>query len=44
MFDPSLPISAEKQKQLSSLLMLYQADSITPQEYHEKRAKILSEP
>jgi len=29
---------------LNALLMLYQADSITPQEYHERRAKILSEP
>ena len=43
-FDPDLPISAEKQKELNALLVLYQADSITPQEYHEKRAKILSEP
>jgi len=43
-YDPSLPISAEKQKELNALLMLYQADSITAQEYHEKRAKILSAP
>ena len=49
---PSLPamtapptgLSASKQQKLDELLQLYRADQITPQEYHERRAKILSEP
>lgn len=44
MYDPNLPISADKQKELNALLMLYEADRVTPEEYHQKRAKILSAP
>lgn len=49
---PSLPpmaapptgVSSAKQQKLDQLLQLYRADQITPQEYHEQRAKILAEP
>jgi len=41
---PPSPIPAEKQKRLQDLLRKYQADEITPQQYHEERAKILAEP
>lgn len=41
---PASPISSSKQQQLESLLQQYRADQITPQQYHEQRAKILSEP
>jgi hypothetical protein len=49
---PSLPplagpptgLSAAKQQKLDQLLQLYRADQITPQEYHDQRAKILAEP
>lgn len=33
-----------KQERLSALLLLYRADKLTPQEYHEQRAKLLAEP
>lgn len=38
---PPLPISAEKQQQLSDLLRRYKADELTPEQYHVERAKIL---
>jgi hypothetical protein len=41
---PALPISADKQKRLADLLARYQADEITPAQYHQERAKILAEP
>jgi len=49
---PSLPplqapparLSAAKQQKLDQLLQLYRSDQITPQEYHDQRAKILAEP
>ena len=41
---PESPIPASKEQQLQQLLDQYRADQITPQDYHEKRAKILSEP
>lgn len=41
---PPSPLSASKQNRLEELLQLYKADQITPQQYHEQRAKILSEP
>jgi len=41
---PPLPISADKQKRLADLLGRYQADEITPAQYHQERAKILAEP
>lgn len=43
MYDPNLPLSAEKQQRLNTLLEKYMADQVTPQEYHEQRAKILAE-
>jgi hypothetical protein len=42
-YDPNLPLSAEKQERLNTLLEKYMADQVTPQEYHEQRAKILAE-
>ena len=33
-----------KQQRLMELLQLYRADKVTPHEYHDKRAKIISEP
>ncbi len=41
---PALPISNEKQQRLAELLKKYKADQISPVQYHEQRAKILSEP
>ncbi len=41
---PPLPISAEKQQKLSDLLRKYKMDEITPEQYHEQRAKILAGP
>lgn len=39
---PPLPITAEQQQKLADLLEQYKADKITPEQYHEQRAKILS--
>jgi hypothetical protein len=41
---PPLPISAAKEMRLQGLLQLYEADQITPAQYHAERAKILAEP
>lgn len=41
---PALPITAGKQARLQALLERYQADQITPEEYHKQRAAILAEP
>jgi len=41
---PPLPISAAKQAQLQTLLEKYEADQITPEQYHTERARILAEP
>jgi hypothetical protein len=41
---PPLPISADKQSRLADLLRKYQADQLTPEQYHQQRAKILAEP
>ncbi len=41
---PPSSISSGKQQKLDALLQQYKADQITPQEYHEQRAKILAEP
>ena len=41
---PAPTISPAKQQQLQELLQLYQADKISPQDYHDRRAKILAEP
>jgi hypothetical protein len=41
---PALPISSDKHTRLNDLLRRYQADQITPEQYHQARAKILAEP
>jgi len=41
---PPLNISAEKQQRLAELLRRYQADEVTPAQYHQERAKILAQP
>jgi hypothetical protein len=41
---PDLPISADKQQRLADLLQKYKADEISPEQYHQQRAKILAEP
>jgi hypothetical protein len=41
---PSTGLSAAKEQKLNELLNQYRADQITPQQYHEQRAKILAEP
>ena len=41
---PPTGLSSTKQEKLDHLLQLYRADQITPQEYHDQRAKILAEP
>ena len=41
---PPLPYSADKQAQLDALLVKYQADQISPEEYHKQRAAILAQP
>jgi hypothetical protein len=41
---PPLPISAAKQQQLAALLAQYEADQISPEEYHKQRAAILAGP
>jgi membrane protein involved in colicin uptake len=41
---PAVPISAAKAERLKVLLGKYQADQITPTEYHQQRAAILAEP
>jgi hypothetical protein len=41
---PPLDISAEKQQRLDELFRKYKVDEVTPEEYHQQRAKILAEP
>jgi hypothetical protein len=41
---PPPAISPEKQQRLGELLRRYQADEITPAQYHAERAKILAQP
>ncbi len=41
---PALPISPTKQEKLASLLQLYKADQLSPEEYQSKRAAIIAEP
>ncbi len=41
---PALPIAADKASRLQALLTKYQADQISPEEYHKQRAAILAEP
>jgi hypothetical protein len=41
---PPTGLSPEKEQQLQALLKDYEADKITPEQYHAQRAKILAEP
>ena len=41
---PPPSVSADKDQRLQELLRKYRADQITPEEYHQQRAKILAEP
>jgi hypothetical protein len=41
---PPPPVSADKLQKLNILLQQYQADRITPEQYHQERAKILAGP
>ncbi len=41
---PALPITPGQQTQLDALLAKYQADQVTPDEYHKARAAILATP
>jgi hypothetical protein len=41
---PPPTISADKQTRLTELLQKYKAEQITPEQYHQQRAKILAEP
>ena len=41
---PPPSVSADKDQRLQELLRKYRADQITPEEYHQQRAKILGEP
>ena len=41
---PPSAVSASKEAKLAELLRKYKSDSITPDEYHKERARILAEP
>ena len=41
---PPPTISADKQTRLTELLQKYKAEQLTPEQYHQQRAKILAEP
>jgi len=41
---PPPAISADKEARLAELLRKYKADEVTPEAYHQQRAKILSGP
>ncbi len=41
---PPLPVSAAKQQKLDALLQQYRMDQVTPAQYHQQRAQILSQP
>jgi hypothetical protein len=41
---PPPAIGADKEQRLQELLRKYRADQITPEQYHQERAKILAEP
>jgi hypothetical protein len=41
---PPSSLSPAKQQKLDELLQQYRTDQLTPQQYHEQRAKVLSEP
>jgi hypothetical protein len=41
---PPSAVAPDKEQRLQELLRKYRADQITPEEYHQQRAKILAEP
>jgi hypothetical protein len=41
---PPSSLAGDKEQRLQDLLRKYRADQITPEEYHQQRAKILAEP
>ena len=41
---PPPAVAGDKAKRLQELLRKYRADQVTPEEYHQQRAKILAEP
>lgn len=41
---PALPLATTKQEKLASLLQLYKADQLSPEEYQSRRAAIIAEP
>jgi hypothetical protein len=41
---PALPYSGAKKEQLDELLRKYRGDELTPEQYHQQRAKILAQP
>jgi len=41
---PAPSVAADKEQRLQELLTKYKADQISPEEYHQQRAKILAEP
>jgi hypothetical protein len=41
---PPPAVAADKGQRLQELLRKYRADQVTPEEYHQQRAKILAEP
>jgi hypothetical protein len=41
---PPPAVAADKEQRLQELLRKYRADQITPEDYHQQRAKILAEP
>jgi hypothetical protein len=41
---PPPSVSSDKEQRLQELLRKYKADQVTPEEYHQQRAKILAEP
>jgi hypothetical protein len=41
---PPSAVPAAKEQRLQELLRKYRADQVTPEEYHQQRAKILAEP
>lgn len=40
---PASPVAGSKEQRLQQLLQQYKADQITPEQYHQERAKILAE-
>jgi hypothetical protein len=44
LLSPPSAVPAAKEQRLQELLRKYRADQVTPEEYHQQRAKILAEP